>query len=66
MALNPKYERSYYLLGCINQYLKNYELAVEFFKKFLSFESDPDYYPVVEAKENLKVCESELSNLIVK
>ena len=62
MKLNPKYERSYYLLGVVYQKENDFHTAATLFEQFLSFDSDADYYPIDEAKERLEFCKKMCNN----
>jgi tetratricopeptide (TPR) repeat protein len=58
LAINPKYERCYFVQGCIYEKKGQWKLAVAEFNKFLDCNPDSDIMPVDEAKERLKICES--------
>lgn len=52
--MKPKYERSFYVLGCVYKAMGKYEEALEAWNKYLSFPLDPDLHAVEEAEKELE------------
>ena len=53
LSIDPKYERSYFVLGMYYQMIGHKEESIKQLQLFLSFNLDEDFYPVKEAQDLL-------------